>query len=93
MRTLQFNVIGGLRDIGSGLEPIPAAYVSWGNKDDIYGNHKVARSPQGKVVRHRGAEEQAPVLGNAYWNEYRYIFGDGYYLRPMSQEVRWHIKY
>lgn len=83
-----------MRDIGSGLEPIPAAYVSWGEKYDIYGNnHKVARSPQGTVIRFHGVAEQAPVVGEPYWNEYRYIFGDGDYLRPTSQEVRWHIKY
>ena len=93
LRTLQFNAIGGLRDIGSGLEPIPGAYVSWGNKSDIYGNHKVARSPQGAVVHFDGMAEQTPIFGKAYWNEYRYIFGDGDYLRPVSQEVRWHIKY
>ena len=93
MRHLQFNVIGGLRDIGSGLEPIPGAYVSWGNKSDIYGNHKVARSPQGKVVCFSGIEEQTPILGNAYWSEYRYISGDGYYLRPSSQSTLLYIRY
>lgn len=94
LRHLQFNAIGGLRDIGSGLEPIPGTYISWGSKSDIYGNHKVARSPQGKVVRFSGtAEEDTPVVGSAYWNEYRYISGDGYYLRPLSQAVKWYIRY
>lgn len=93
LRHLEFNTIGALRDIGSGLEPIPAGYISWGSKDDIYGNHKVARSPQGRVIRFTGISEQTPVVGSVYWNEYRYISGDGYYLRPMSQEVRWYIRY